>query len=615
MSFGTNNNLTGGGAVTNYRGWNVASSTQTGTTTTHLDQIYIERGTADGTVTNNRAIRINNMQGTNRAAFFVLDIGDGGTNNSYMVLGSDASATIPTGNWGIYQIQSTYNNYFNGKLLVKTTTDAGYALDVNGTARLSGALSGTSATFSGNITFSSAGSTSIGWGGNTSAAAAYPLIYSDNSYLAINSKSGSRLYLNFDNTNASSLVDFFAGKATINKDGAATFSSSVTAAGRINSGNGGGATASLNAQQLSGDDAAIYAGGVSTAGSSKGIKILAGTNSSDYALSVSTYANSPILYARGDGNVGIGTTSPAEKLSVSGAIISTGGITGHGANRTGLSQEGANGAYWQSYGANTTTVGTFTLRQASSDFSVVRSPLTIDTTGAATFSSTLRVQDAIYGADGTSTSASIRFWNANTGLYHPGSDALGIITSGTERMRITSGGRIGIGQTAPGVALSVAGQTESWQLALTNVTGTAGAVIGSPSADVLAFGNWAGTERMRITSGGELLINTTTDSGAYYLQVNGSVYATAYYESSDIRLKDVLKNSYSENFSAIEFMWKDKRDDKKHWGYAAQDVMKYIPDAIEVNNDGMMTVNYNEAHTWKIAQLEKEILELKAKLK
>jgi hypothetical protein len=122
-------------------------------------------------------------------------------------------------------------------------------------------------------------------------------------------------------------------------------------------------------------------------------------------------------------------------------------------------------------------------------------------------------------------------------------------------------------------------------------------------------------ERMRITSGGEVLINTTTDSGDYKLQVNGNVYATAYFESSDIRLKDVLTNSYSENFSAIEFMWKDKRDDKKHWGYAAQDVMKYIPDAIEVNNDGMMTVNYNEAHTWKIAQLEKEILELKAKLK
>ena len=90
-----------------------------------------------------------------------------------------------------------------------------------------------------------------------------------------------------------------------------------------------------------------------------------------------------------NGNVGIGTATPAEKLSVNGAIISTGGITGHGANRTTISQEGANGAYWQSYGANTSTIGRFTLRQASSDFSLTREPLVIESTGVATFSSSV----------------------------------------------------------------------------------------------------------------------------------------------------------------------------------------------------------------------------------
>lgn len=81
------------------------------------------------------------------------------------------------------------------------------------------------------------------------------------------------------------------------------------------------------------------------------------------------------------GNVGIGTTSPAEKLSVAGAIITTGAITGHGANRVSVSQEGANGAYIQSYGANTSTVGAFTFRQASSDFSVTQIPLAITAAG------------------------------------------------------------------------------------------------------------------------------------------------------------------------------------------------------------------------------------------
>jgi len=195
----------------------------------------------------------------------------------------------------------------------------------------------------------------------------------------------------------------------------------------------------------------------------------------------------------------------------------------------------------------------------------------------------------------------------------------------TERMRITSGGLVTVNDTYTSTNYKFAVKGASFLTGSNNKgvfitdTATYASIVGL-NKEISAYNpieiRASGTDyQLYLTTGGDVLINTATDSGAYPLQVNGSVYATAYYESSDIRLKDVLTNSYSENFNAIEFMWKDKRDDKKHWGYAAQDVMKYIPDAIEVNNDGMMTINYNEAHTWKIAQLEKEILELKAKIK
>ena len=98
------------------------------------------------------------------------------------------------------------------------------------------------------------------------------------------------------------------------------------------------------------------------------------------------------------GNVGIGGTSAPEKLNVVGAIMSTGAITGHGANRTTISQEGASGAYWQSYGANASTVGTFTLRQASSDFSIQRAALTISSAGAVTLSSSIQTGAPSLGA-------------------------------------------------------------------------------------------------------------------------------------------------------------------------------------------------------------------------
>lgn len=122
-------------------------------------------------------------------------------------------------------------------------------------------------------------------------------------------------------------------------------------------------------------------------------------------------------------------------------------------------------------------------------------------------------------------------------------------------------------------------------------------------------------ERMRITETGEIWMGYTTDQGSYLLQVNGSVYASAYYESSDIRLKTILNRHESTNFDAIEYNWNDGRDNKLHWGYAAQEVMKILPDAVSGGGDKFYTLDYNQVHTYKIAMLEKEIAELKKQLK
>jgi len=45
-----------------------------------------------------------------------------------------------TNRWGIYQQGASDNNYFAGKVLINTTTVGSYQLDVNGTARASGAI-------------------------------------------------------------------------------------------------------------------------------------------------------------------------------------------------------------------------------------------------------------------------------------------------------------------------------------------------------------------------------------------------------------------------------------------------------------------------------------------
>jgi hypothetical protein len=145
FSFSAVNSLTGGGAITNFRILDIGVQTSAGTTATDNDIIYIlGNALALGTVTNQRGVLVRGMQGTNRAAF----VGDaiGGSASTYLLIGT---RTIPTGTWGIYQSQNTFNNYFNGKVLIGTTTDSGYNLDVTGTARITSSITADSLVKSG----------------------------------------------------------------------------------------------------------------------------------------------------------------------------------------------------------------------------------------------------------------------------------------------------------------------------------------------------------------------------------------------------------------------------------------------------------------------------------
>jgi len=145
--------------------------------------------------------------------------------------GATLSNTVVIGDG---QASTRFYSPASGNVLFGTTTDAGYKLDVNGTGNFSGALSGTSATFSGNVVL---GTTALSGGGAAQWLTANGTAYGGG---LISSVSGViKAYYYYDNGANAAVVQGGAGVGvqllannvaalTIASTGAATFSSSVT---------------------------------------------------------------------------------------------------------------------------------------------------------------------------------------------------------------------------------------------------------------------------------------------------------------------------------------------------------------------------------------------------
>jgi hypothetical protein len=254
----------------------------------------------------------------------------------------------------------------------------------------------------------------------------------------------------------------------------------------------------------------------------------------------------------------------------------------------------------------------------------------------------------------SSTSGDIIFRNGGTSIY-------------TERMRITSAGNVGIGTSSPsGIS---AGFTTL------DIEGSNGGGFkfgnGTPkafmytSADAMDFGTNANapvrlytndTERMRITSGGEFLVGTTTattpndpvhrigtSGGTTYarlmiqeragtwislntgtsnfgtIYLNGSV--VVYGGQSDYRLKENIQPMNSGldrvmNLKPVTFNW--KRDNSYGEGFIAHELQEIVPLAVTGTKDGLNEVgdpdwqNVDKSHIIPI--LVKAIQELKAEI-
>jgi hypothetical protein len=118
----------------------------------------------------------------------------------------------------------------------------------------------------------------------------------------------------------------------------------------------------------------------------------------------------------------------------------------------------------------------------------------------------------------------------STRTAHP----LALFTNGSERARIDTNGNVGIGTTSPSFKLDVAGNARVGNVYGTGLTITvAGNSITYPTDNTLAF-NTNSSERARIDSSGNLLVNTTSQQSGGTL----SVVATALNNAATFRCAD-----------------------------------------------------------------------------
>jgi hypothetical protein len=122
-------------------------------------------------------------------------------------------------------------------------------------------------------------------------------------------------------------------------------------------------------------------------------------------------------------------------------------------------------------------------------------------------------------AAGAAATPSLAAYNdVNTGLWFPAADTIAASTGGSERLRVDSGGNLGIGTSSPGARLDVVTGTARWRISNDGSGNIIDEVLDSTGAayrDYKLYGlnlisYTSGSERMRLDSSGNLGIGTSS---------------------------------------------------------------------------------------------------------
>jgi len=157
----------------------------------------------------------------------------------------------------------------------------------------------------------------------------------------------------------------------------------------------------------------------------------------------------------------------------------------------------------------------------------------------------------------------IDVYNTNSvqwGIKNASATAAGVSfeVGNTERMRIDASGNVGIGTTSPATLarLDVQGgrayfdSGSEFSIRLAN-SGTAGAFIGTSAVNTLNFYNGTGTERMRIDSSGNVGIGTDSPSRSLEVNSDSTQVAAVIGNNNSTRVRLTFKDANTTNDSKV----------------------------------------------------------------
>jgi hypothetical protein len=316
-------------------------------------------------------------------------------------------------------------------------------------------------------------------------------------------------------------------------------------------------------------------------------------------------ATSRLQISGTNGNVGIGTTSPSEKLEVVGDIKTS----GTGNTQVILESGGAcvmdllnaqSEAYLRTTSAHdlyfrTTNINRMVIKAAGNVGIGTTSPGTELEIGDGTGSPGLTLNKATTGT------ASLFFDNAGNNKNWIKADAAESLIFGTNNstnVTIKEGGNVGIGVTGPTEKLQVAGNAAFY--------GAIKGYTGSSSNQYLSIlQSFSNTFISTGTSGETIYFSIGPTTNVTNINVAGTATATNFILSSDKTLKDKIKDIETKH---INVEWKNfeliSEPGVKRSGVIAQELEEKHPEFVRTDKDGLKSVAYIDLLITKIAELE-----------